>query len=76
MARENHTNELQFASVRQKSTQNPSRLLKNSEICNEASRGASHRACEEPISSRDMFLATFHRTSGYARSSAAADPHA
>src|SRR5258708_30553748 len=37
------------------------------QFCNEAARDASYWACEEPISSRDMFLATFRRSSGYAR---------
>ena len=44
-----------------------SRLLKKSGLCNEVVRGASHWTCEEMTSSRDMFLATSLRSSGYAK---------
>ena len=40
---------------------------KSQRFCNEVARGASYWACEELISSRDMFLATFRRSSGYAK---------
>jgi hypothetical protein len=36
-------------------------------FCNQAARGASYCACEAPISNRDMFQATFRRSSGYAK---------